>query len=245
MIRWNFPSFLPSFLPLRYMWFDESRKSNSPGNWLGIPTGCATHTYTHLCVTMLARAWTGGGSPRSMIWSLCASVDEEGRQKMDNFVREMEGGGFPLRDTVYEYYVDVRQRGFVSWEEKLSSAWKFQPGWVDADTRAAPAPLVLSGARARRDIIQFCPTFSPAAEEFSRVVMTRRKMNNFSRFPRTFDFTLTLSCARFKLCYIYVRRLLSPRLTPLETRRVLQIALFGRGVLMLCWNSTAEHLFTR
>ncbi|XP_008209980.1 dynein heavy chain 2, axonemal [Nasonia vitripennis] len=63
-----------------------------------------------------------------MIWSLCASVDEEGRQKMDNFVREMEGAGFPLRDTVYEYYVDVRQRGFVSWEEKLSPSWKFPTG---------------------------------------------------------------------------------------------------------------------
>lgn len=58
-----------------------------------------------------------------MIWSLCASVDEEGRQKMDNFVRETEG--FPVRDTIYEYYVDVRQRGFVSWEEKLSPSWKF------------------------------------------------------------------------------------------------------------------------
>ncbi|XP_046821789.1 dynein axonemal heavy chain 2 [Vespa crabro] len=62
-----------------------------------------------------------------MIWSLCASVDEEGRQKMDNFIRELEGS-FPLRDTIYEYYVDVRQRSFVSWEEKLSHAWRFQPG---------------------------------------------------------------------------------------------------------------------
>ncbi|KAF7401616.1 hypothetical protein HZH68_007436 [Vespula germanica] len=62
-----------------------------------------------------------------MIWSLCASVDEDGRLKMDNFIRELEGS-FPLRDTVYEYYVDVRQRSFVSWEEKLSQAWRFQPG---------------------------------------------------------------------------------------------------------------------
>lgn len=62
-----------------------------------------------------------------MIWSLCASVDEEGRLKMDNFIRELDGS-FPLRDTIYEYYVDVRQRSFVSWEEKLSHAWRFQPG---------------------------------------------------------------------------------------------------------------------
>ena len=27
----------------------------------------------------------------SVIWSLCAGVDEEGRKKMDSFIREMEG----------------------------------------------------------------------------------------------------------------------------------------------------------
>lgn len=27
----------------------------------------------------------------SLIWSVCASVDEDGRKKMDNFLREMEG----------------------------------------------------------------------------------------------------------------------------------------------------------
>lgn len=62
-----------------------------------------------------------------MIWSLCAAVNEEGRQKMDNFIREIESS-FPLRDTVYEYFVDPRQRTFISWEEKLSHAWKPQPG---------------------------------------------------------------------------------------------------------------------
>ncbi|KAI4504209.1 hypothetical protein M0802_000680 [Mischocyttarus mexicanus] len=61
------------------------------------------------------------------VWSLCGSVNEDSRQKVDNFMREIEGS-FPLRDTVYEYYVDVRQRSFVSWEEKLSQNWKFQPG---------------------------------------------------------------------------------------------------------------------
>nr|XP_012223058.1 PREDICTED: dynein heavy chain 2, axonemal-like [Linepithema humile] len=60
-----------------------------------------------------------------MIWSLCAPVDEEGRQKIDSFIREIESF-FPLRDTVYEYYVDFRQRNFISWEKKLSPAWKFQ-----------------------------------------------------------------------------------------------------------------------
>lgn len=26
----------------------------------------------------------------SLIWSICASVDEDGRKKMDNFLREMD-----------------------------------------------------------------------------------------------------------------------------------------------------------
>ena len=46
---------------------------------------------------------------------------------MDNFIREMEGS-FPIKDTIYEYYVDVRQRNFVSWEEKLSLNWKYSVG---------------------------------------------------------------------------------------------------------------------
>ncbi|KAL6262835.1 hypothetical protein P5V15_005625, partial [Pogonomyrmex californicus] len=62
-----------------------------------------------------------------MIWSLCVSVNEEGREKMDKFIREIESF-FPLRDTVYEYYVDGRLRTFILWEEKLSPTWKFQAG---------------------------------------------------------------------------------------------------------------------
>ncbi|KAG5316465.1 DYH2 protein, partial [Acromyrmex insinuator] len=62
-----------------------------------------------------------------MIWSLCASVNEDGRQKIDKFIRETENF-FPLRDTVYDYYIDVRLRTFVLWEEKLPSMWKFQAG---------------------------------------------------------------------------------------------------------------------
>lgn len=32
----------------------------------------------------------------SLIWSICASVDEDGRKKMDNFLREIEGT-FPIK----------------------------------------------------------------------------------------------------------------------------------------------------
>ncbi|XP_018342049.1 PREDICTED: dynein heavy chain 2, axonemal [Trachymyrmex septentrionalis] len=62
-----------------------------------------------------------------MIWSLCASVNEDGRQKMDKFIREIENI-FPLRDTVYDYYVDPHLQTFILWEEKLPLGWKFQAG---------------------------------------------------------------------------------------------------------------------
>jgi dynein heavy chain len=60
----------------------------------------------------------------SMIWSICASVDEQSRKKMDNYIRELEGQ-FPSKDTVYEYYVDVKQKGWTLWEEKLRSGWRY------------------------------------------------------------------------------------------------------------------------
>ncbi|XP_045920170.1 dynein axonemal heavy chain 2 isoform X2 [Micropterus dolomieu] len=58
----------------------------------------------------------------SLIWSLCASVDEDGRKRMDNFLREMEGS-FPIKDTVYEYYVDTKNKTWVSFEDKLPKGW--------------------------------------------------------------------------------------------------------------------------
>ena len=41
-------------------------------------------------------------------------------QVMDNFIRELEGQ-FPSKDTVYEYYIDVKQKFWVLWEDKLRS----------------------------------------------------------------------------------------------------------------------------
>lgn len=58
-----------------------------------------------------------------MIWSLCATVDEAGRLKIDNFLREMEGI-FPLKDTVYDYFVDAKTESFMPWENQLSSSWQ-------------------------------------------------------------------------------------------------------------------------
>ncbi|XP_060896803.1 dynein axonemal heavy chain 2-like [Labrus mixtus] len=60
----------------------------------------------------------------SLIWSICASVDEDGRRKIDNFLREMEGT-FPIKDTVYEYYVDTKNKIWASFEEKLPKGWRY------------------------------------------------------------------------------------------------------------------------
>ncbi|XP_064639639.1 dynein axonemal heavy chain 2-like isoform X2 [Lineus longissimus] len=59
-----------------------------------------------------------------MIWSICCSVDEDGRKKIDNYIREMEGT-FPNKDTIYEYFVDPKNKTWVHWEEKLRGGWKF------------------------------------------------------------------------------------------------------------------------
>ncbi|XP_062849650.1 dynein axonemal heavy chain 2 [Trichomycterus rosablanca] len=60
----------------------------------------------------------------SLIWTVCGSVDEDGRKKMDNFLREMEGN-FPNKDTIYEYYVDTKNKCWVSFEEKLPKGWRY------------------------------------------------------------------------------------------------------------------------
>lgn len=60
----------------------------------------------------------------SMIWSICATVDETGRTRMDLYVRELDSM-FPLKDTIYDYCVDVKRRTLAAWEEQLSDNWRF------------------------------------------------------------------------------------------------------------------------
>ncbi|XP_059574595.1 dynein axonemal heavy chain 2 isoform X3 [Alligator mississippiensis] len=62
----------------------------------------------------------------SMIWSVCAAVDEEGRKRIDAYIREMEGS-FPNKDTVYEYFVDAKRKNWASFEDKLPKMWRYPP----------------------------------------------------------------------------------------------------------------------
>jgi len=65
----------------------------------------------------------------SMIWSICCSVDEEGRKKIDAYLREIDGT-FPNKDSIYEYYVEPKTRSWIHWEEKLKQGWKLNPRFI-------------------------------------------------------------------------------------------------------------------
>merc|ERR1712066_992084 len=61
----------------------------------------------------------------SLIWSLCASLDEDGQKRIDTFLRESDGT-FPNKDTVYEYFVDVKNKSWQHFEVRLNTMqWKF------------------------------------------------------------------------------------------------------------------------
>ncbi|CAF0769681.1 unnamed protein product [Adineta ricciae] len=57
-----------------------------------------------------------------LIWSVGASVDDEGRKKIDIIFRETEGT-FPNKDTVFEFYIDIHNRTWLHWEEQLKEEW--------------------------------------------------------------------------------------------------------------------------
>ena len=78
----------------------------------------------------------------SLIWSIGTSVDDEGRKQLDLIFREIEGlclscsnrfwrrfffssGTFPNKDTVFEFYVDLSNRAWLHWEEKLKGEYRW------------------------------------------------------------------------------------------------------------------------
>ncbi|KAJ7527535.1 hypothetical protein O6H91_16G059900 [Diphasiastrum complanatum] len=62
-----------------------------------------------------------------LIWSIGASVDEEGRKMFDLFLRELDPR-FPVAGIVYDYFVDPKKKCFVPWEEKLGTSYKVPMG---------------------------------------------------------------------------------------------------------------------
>jgi hypothetical protein len=56
----------------------------------------------------------------ALIWSVCCTVDEASRKEMDNALREVEPLWGPS-GTVFDYFIKLEKRDFVSWETELSS----------------------------------------------------------------------------------------------------------------------------
>ncbi|XP_013098623.2 dynein axonemal heavy chain 2 [Stomoxys calcitrans] len=59
-----------------------------------------------------------------LVWSVCATVNEEGRLQLDAFIRTLDSS-FPIKDTIYDYFVDPMLRCFLPWESKLYDGWKY------------------------------------------------------------------------------------------------------------------------
>jgi dynein heavy chain len=53
-----------------------------------------------------------------MIWSVMAAVDEEGREKLDNLLRDIEAQ-FPPLHQVYDYFVNPKTKDWEGWETKV------------------------------------------------------------------------------------------------------------------------------
>ncbi len=58
-----------------------------------------------------------------LIWSVGASVDEKGRRRFNDCLRDIEAI-FPPVQTVYEYFVDHKAKEFKLWEEKVTPGWR-------------------------------------------------------------------------------------------------------------------------
>ena len=58
-----------------------------------------------------------------LIWSVGASVDEEGRRKFSTFLREQDQA-LPTHETVFDFYVDHKKKAWSPWDDKLPSSFK-------------------------------------------------------------------------------------------------------------------------
>ena len=80
--------------------------------------------------------------------------------RFDAFMREMDTR-FPTTDTVFEYCVDPNQRGWLSWENKLSSNYRYtnlgtQTHCVPAAKELETLPLeVITAAAVPRSSVAF------------------------------------------------------------------------------------------
>jgi dynein heavy chain, axonemal len=60
----------------------------------------------------------------AVIWSVGATVDEDGRKLIDYTMRDIESM-FPHTNTVYDYFINNDKNEWASWDEKIGAGvWK-------------------------------------------------------------------------------------------------------------------------
>ena len=59
----------------------------------------------------------------SCVWSIGAAADVAGREKLDNFIRDLESQ-FPPARTIYDYFVDPKSGEWKLWEENVPQGWR-------------------------------------------------------------------------------------------------------------------------
>ena len=55
-----------------------------------------------------------------LAWSLGGGADEDGRKKLDQYIREIEAQ-LPAKGTMYDFFVDVQKVQWTHWEEKVNA----------------------------------------------------------------------------------------------------------------------------
>lgn len=58
-----------------------------------------------------------------LVWSVGASLDEDGRRKFSSFLRESDQT-LPTAETLFDFFVDPKKKAWAPWEEKLPSSYK-------------------------------------------------------------------------------------------------------------------------
>jgi dynein heavy chain len=59
-----------------------------------------------------------------VIWSIGATVDEEGRKLIDYTMRDIESM-FPHTNSVYDYFINNDKNEWASWDERIGAGvWK-------------------------------------------------------------------------------------------------------------------------
>ena len=56
----------------------------------------------------------------SLAWSVGGAADEDGRKKLDQYIREIEAQ-LPAKGTMYDFFVDVPKVQWTHWEEKINA----------------------------------------------------------------------------------------------------------------------------